>query len=101
MLRIMTEQRGTTFVLDLHGTVGGEGVAILERHWRGIVDKEPAAAVSVDLSNVVFIDTQGTRLRRRMSRCGVEFTAAGCMNRYVIERSRRTVEEALRPIIAT
>ena len=86
MLRIITEQRGNTFLLDLHGTVAGEGVGILERHWRGIVEKVPSAAVNVGLSNVGFIDPQGERLLRRMSQCGVEFKAAGCMNRYVIER---------------
>jgi hypothetical protein len=30
MLRIITEQRGSTFLLDLHGTVTDEGVVILE-----------------------------------------------------------------------
>jgi len=86
MLRIITEQRGSTFLLDLHGTVADEGVEILERHWRGIVEKVPSAGVSVGLSNVVFIDTHGERLLRRMSQCGVQFNASGCMNRYVIER---------------
>ena len=86
MLRIITEQLGRTFLLDLHGTIGGEGVAILERHWRGIVEKAPSALVRVGLANVVFIDAHGERLLRRMSQSGVEFNAAGCLNRYVIER---------------
>jgi len=86
MLRIITEQRENTFLVDLHGTVADEGVATLERHWRGIVEKVPSAVVTVGLTNVVFIDTHGARLLRRMSQCGVEFNGAGCMNRYVIER---------------
>ncbi len=86
MLRIITEQRGTTFHLDLHGRLADEDVAILERHWRGIVEKVPSAAVNVGLSNVMFIDPHGERLLRRMAQCGVAFEAAGCMNRYVIER---------------
>jgi hypothetical protein len=86
MLRIITEQRGNTFLLDLHGTLGDEGVAILEQHWRGIVEQVPSAVVRVGLSNVVFIDTHGECLLRRMAQCGVEFNATGCMNRYVIER---------------
>jgi hypothetical protein len=61
-------------------------VAILERHWRGIVQKAPTAIVTVDLSNVVFINAHGERLFRRMTQCGVQFNAAGCMNRCVIER---------------
>ena len=91
MLRIITEQRGNTFHLDLHGTIADEGVAILERHWRGIVEKVPSAVVTVGLPNVEFIDTHGERLLRRMSKCGVEFHAAGCMNRHVIEK----IEEGL------
>lgn len=86
MLRIITEQRGSTFHLDLHGTVADEGVGILERHWRGIVDEMPSAIVSVGLSNVVFIDAHGERLLRRMAQCGVGLNAAGCLNRSVIER---------------
>jgi hypothetical protein len=86
MLRIITEQRGRTFGLELHGTVADEGLAVLETHWRGIVEKVPSALVTVDLSNVVFIDAHGERLLRRMAQCGVAFNAAGCMNRYVVEK---------------
>ena len=86
MLRIITEQRAHDVHLGLHGTVADEGVAILERHWRGILEQVPSAIVNVGLSNVVFIDTYGQRLLRRMAQCGVTFEAAGCMNRYVIER---------------
>jgi deoxyadenosine/deoxycytidine kinase len=86
MLRIITEQRGHTVHLGLHGTVAGEAIAVLDEHWRGIMKKAPAAFVKVDLSNVVFIDAHGERLLRRMAQCGVEFEAAGCMNRYVLDR---------------
>ena len=86
MLRIITEQRAHDVHLGLHGTVANEGVAILERHWRGIVERMPSAIVTVDLSNVMFIDLHGQRLLRQMAQCGVEFTASGCMNRYVIEK---------------
>jgi hypothetical protein len=86
MLRIITEQQGNAFHLDLHGTLADEGVMILERHWRGIVEKVPSSIVDVALSNVVFIDAHGERLLRRMAEHGVALNAAGCMNRYVIER---------------
>ena len=86
MLRIITEQRGNTYRLELHGTVANEWIAVLERHWRAILDKVPAAIVTVGLSNVDFIDQHGERLLRRMAEGGVEFEGAGCMNRYVIER---------------
>ena len=86
MLRIITEQRGHTFLLDLHGTVADEGVGVLERHWLSILDEAPSAIVTVGLSNVGFIDPDGEQVLRRMAECGVEFDVAGCMNRYVIEK---------------
>ena len=86
MLRIITKQRGNTFRLELHGTVAGEGIGVLEGHWLSILDKAPSAIVTVSLSNAVFIDPHGEQLLRRMAECGVEFEGAGCMNRYVIER---------------
>ena len=77
MLRIITEQRGHTFHLGLHGTVGDEGVAILERHWRGIMQQAPSALVNIDLSNVVFIDAHGERLLRRMRRAAADGIDSG------------------------
>jgi ABC-type transporter Mla MlaB component len=86
MLRIITEQRGNTFRLELHGTVADEGIAVLERYWRSLEEQVPSAIVNIDLANVVFIDMHGQTLLRRMAQCGVEFNASGCLNRYVIER---------------
>jgi hypothetical protein len=86
MLRIITKQRGNTCRLELHGTVAGVGIGVLERHWLSMLDRVPSAIVTVDLSNVGFIDPDGERLLRRMAECGVEFDGAGCLNRYVIEK---------------
>ena len=86
MLRIITEQRGRTWRLELHGTIADEGIAVLENHWNDIVAKAPSAAVKVDLANVMFIDTRGQRLLRRMSQRGVTFNTSGLMNRYVVEQ---------------
>jgi hypothetical protein len=86
MLRIMTKQRGTTYRLELHGTIAGEWIAVLERHWRDILNTVPSATVAVGLSNVVFIDRDGEELLRRMAERGVKLDGAGLMNRYVIEK---------------
>lgn len=86
MLRIITEQRGTTIRLELHGTVSGEWIDVLHRHWRELAGSQPRAGVMVDLSNVAFIDTAGEALLRGMAEHGVEFEGTGPMNRYVIER---------------
>jgi hypothetical protein len=76
MLRIITEQRGKTCRMELHGTI----------HWRGILDRVPAANITVGLTNVAFIDVAGETLLRRMAEHGVEFDGAGLMNRYVMQK---------------
>jgi hypothetical protein len=86
MLRIITKKRGTTYRLELHGTIAGEWIAVLERHWRDILNTVPAATIAVGLSNVVFIDRDGEELLRRMAERGVKLDGAGLMNRYVIEK---------------
>jgi len=88
MLRVITERQGDRFCLDLHGTLGGDWVAVLEQHWRAIVAEVPVARITLVLSNVDFIDSAGERLLHRMADGDVEFVAAGCMNRYVIDRLR-------------
>jgi len=86
MLRIITEQNGDGYRLELHGRITGDGLAVLERHWREIREAAPSALVRVGLSNVVFIDADGEQLLRRMAQSGVKFDGAGVMNRYVIEK---------------
>ena len=85
MLRVITERQGDRYRLDLHGTLGGEWVAVLEQHWRSIMDDVPSAKVTLVLSNVDFIDPDAEQLLHRMADDDVEFVVAGCMNRYVID----------------
>jgi len=85
MLRIITTQRGERYRMELHGRIVGDWVIVLERDWRQIAAATPFATVTVDLSNVDFIDRNGERLLRKMVRRGVVFCGAGCMSRYVIE----------------
>jgi len=94
MLRVITERQRDRYSLDLHGTLGGEWVAVLDRHWRSIRADVPAAKLTLVLSNVDFIDPQGEQLLRRMAADDVEFVVAGCMNRYVIDRLKSGVPSA-------
>jgi hypothetical protein len=94
MLRVITERHGDHYSLDLHGTLGGEWVAVLDQHWRSIKADVPSARLTLVLSNVDFIDPQGEQLLRRMTDDEVEFVVAGCMNRYVIDRLNPGVTEA-------
>jgi len=84
MLRVVIEPGAGTCRLDLHGTLGGEWVPLVERHWLSMVNGA-LPKITVVLSDVDFIDADGARLLRRMADAGVEFVVSGCMNRYVIE----------------
>ena len=86
MLRVITERQGDNCRLDLHGTLGGDWVTVLEQHWHSVMDEVPSATVTLVLSNVDFIDADGEALLRRLADHDVEFVATGCMNRYVIDR---------------
>jgi hypothetical protein len=94
MLRVITERQGDRYTLDLHGTLGGEWVSVLEQHWRSILDDVPSAKLTLVLSNVDFIDRDGERLLQRMAADDVGFVVAGCMNRYVIDRLKPGVQAA-------
>jgi hypothetical protein len=94
MLRVITERLGDRYTLDLHGTLGGQWVAALEQHWQSIVDDVPSARVTLVLSNVDYIDSDGEALLRRMADNNVEFVVAGCMNRYVIDNLKPAVRAA-------
>jgi hypothetical protein len=94
MLRVITERQGNHCRLDLHGTLAGEWVAVLEQHWRSVVSEVPFAKVTLVLSNVDFIDPDGARLLHRMADEDVEFVVAGCMNRYVVDNVKPGVPAA-------
>jgi hypothetical protein len=54
----------------------------------------PSAKVTLVLSNVDFIDSDGERLLQHMAGDGVDFVVAGCMNRYVVENLKPAVHGA-------
>ena len=94
MLRVITERQGDRYRLDLHGTLGGEWVAVLEQHWRSIMDDAPSAKLTLVMSNIDFIDSAGEQLLQQMADDDVTFIVAGCMNRYVIDSLKAGVPAA-------
>ena len=94
MLRVITQRQGSSYRLELHGTLGGEWVQVLEQHWLSIARDVPTAMVTLVLSNVDFIDVDGEALLQRMADNQVEFVVAGCLNRYVVDNLRSDVRAA-------
>jgi hypothetical protein len=91
MLRVITKRHGDSCRLELHGTLGGDWVTVLEEYWRSVIAAVPSAKVTLVLSNVDFIDANGEKLLQRMADQDVEFVVAGCMNRYVIAGLKQAV----------
>ena len=85
MLRVTTRQRGDQYTFELSGSLGGEWVPMLEKHWHATVNGARSPVVIVVLSDVDFIDAAGERLLQLMADRGAEFVVSGCMNRYVID----------------
>jgi len=86
MLRITTDRQGATYRIQLHGNLAGDGVDVLERHWRTIRERAPWAPVTVVVADVGFIDADGEAVLRRIADAGAEFEGSGIMNRYIIEK---------------
>jgi len=88
MLRVVTEQHGHAWTLSLHGRLADAWVEVVDRQWQSMLETVPPAHVTVFLSDVSFVDTEGERLLERMWRRGSQLEASGCMNRHVIDGIR-------------
>jgi len=74
---------GTTFKLD--GKVVGPGVQNLERLWRHTREKALHRTVRVDLTSVLLVDGDGTRMLKRMHEDGAELMWKDSVMKSVIE----------------
>jgi anti-anti-sigma regulatory factor len=83
MLRITTRGDIQSKWLKLDGKLSGLWVRELEFCWRAV--SKDAVSIIVDLTDVIFIDSAGRDLLASMHKSGVEFIAAGCMTRSIIE----------------
>jgi hypothetical protein len=90
MLKIDTQDDGTTIIFDLEGKLAGPWVDELEHCWqRAVVDDR---RVRVVLKMVTYIDGGGRRLLADMHRRGAELVAQGCMTKAIVEDIKRTGE---------
>ena len=72
MLRITLEQELDLVTLKLEGRLAGPWVDELERSWKNIRETEPGQRVTVNLSEVSFVDPEGEELLRSMFRDGAQ-----------------------------
>jgi|GraSoiStandDraft_29_1057270.scaffolds.fasta_scaffold2014959_2 ABC-type transporter Mla MlaB component len=84
MLKISIHHGPLGTNLELIGRLAGPWVNELKR-FRAQVGTWGLALVSVDLSDVTFIDEDGKALLLDLWRDGATFQVAGCLNRWIVE----------------
>jgi anti-anti-sigma regulatory factor len=88
MLRITFQEDSGGTTVKLEGKLSGPWVEELERSWTQR-SQQPTKQVTVDLSDVTYIDPEGKRLLARMMGKGVYLQGTQLMTRYVIDEITR------------
>lgn len=89
MLKITSEPKPEGTRIKLEGKLAGPWVNELERSWHVAAEGKNAAQITLDLTDVTFIDAEGRRLLAWMCEQGARFHACGCMTRSIIEQIRQ------------
>ena len=86
MLRITLQKGSPHTTIKLEGKLSGPWVSELERAWDRLNAGKPDRTVTVDLSDVTFIDSAGKNLLSSLVDSGVQLRAAHLMTNYIVER---------------
>jgi len=77
MLRITTEDSAESAGIKLEGKLAGAWVHEVEIAWRAMKEKNAQKPITIDLFDVTFIDAEGKKLLKRMSKEGADFRCCG------------------------
>jgi ABC-type transporter Mla MlaB component len=86
MLKITVQNGSWPTTLKLEGKLSGPWVNELARAWEGLTARGPDRAVTVDLSEVTYIDSAGKKLLSSLVDHGAQLRAAHLMTKYIAER---------------
>ena len=86
MLRITVNETPTEKRWILQGRLVGLWVSELRRAWKKTPRTDNNRKCVVDLNDVTFIDKNGERLLRAMSKQGAQFIATGIYNKHVLQQ---------------
>lgn len=89
MLKITVDKIGEVTKFKLEGKLAGPWVPELERSWLTAKTSCRGECVTVDLSEVGYVDAEGQKLLERMRREGVHLHASGVMTKSIIEQIER------------
>src|SRR5215470_5609902 len=85
MLKITLKNDLRPVTVKLEGKLSGPWVTELARAWGRFIADKPAKTLTVDLSEVTFIDSAGRKLLSSMVDRGAELQASHLMTKYIVE----------------
>jgi anti-anti-sigma regulatory factor len=86
MMRIQEKEAGGKLILQVHGTVSGPFVSVLESCWERASGRQDIRGVSVDLQQVTCVDRAGRRLLQSMYSSGVSFDRPGLSVKDILDQ---------------
>ena len=84
MLKISTVTNAESTALRLEGRLAGPWVQELERCWDSTVATAMNHPLTVDLSAVTYVDSDGKDLLRKIHQRGAKLVASGCLTSCIV-----------------
>ena len=84
----------TTFRLE--GRLAGPWVQELERCWVSTVGMKKRHPLSVDLSAVIYVDSEGKDLLKKLHQQGAKLVASGCLTSCLVDEIAQAVRRVER-----
>ena len=94
MIRITCQNENAATRLFLEGKLSGASVTELEKCWHSSVVSP--SSLSVDLTNISFIDDSGRELLIKMHLSGTKLVSKSLMTKCVIEEINSALTEAVK-----
>ena len=91
MLKITTLTNAESTALKLEGRLAGLWVQELERCWDSVVDTTTNHPLTVDLSAVTYVDSDGKDLLKKIHRQGAKLVASGCLTNCLVREISQEV----------
>ena len=84
MLKITTLTNAESTALRLEGRLAGPWVQELERCWDSVVGATTNHPLTVDLSAVTYVDSDGKDLLKKIHKQGARLVASGCLTSCIV-----------------
>lgn len=90
MLRITLVRESELPTLKLEGRLMGPWVSELEHTWSEALKEDgPARSVTVDLSDVTFISSEGQKLLKSMLAQGADLQSRSLMSQFIVSQIKK------------